>query len=138
MVLRRDPTKALQIGFLALLILSLAQVAWWISESVTFTRSTQDQLLSLYNADADAVSAFYSDNPDALEVLLPHLDISPEIGTAIVNDAVLAVLEDQTSSRINRLVWEGIAQDRVTGAMTENPDETVNSLIATIFAEFPR
>ncbi|MGI9257900.1 MAG: sensor histidine kinase, partial [Gammaproteobacteria bacterium] len=107
MVLRRDPTKALQLGFLALLILSLAQVAWWISESVTFTRSTQDQLLSLYNADADAVTAFYSDDPGALEGLLPHLDISPEIGTAIVNDAVLTVLEDQTSSRINRLVWEG-------------------------------
>ncbi len=107
MVLRRDPTKALQLGFLALLILSLAQVAWWISESVTFTRSTQDQLLSLYNADAAAVTAFYSDNPDALEGLLPHLDISPELGTAFVNDAVLAVLDDQTSSRINRLVWEG-------------------------------
>jgi hypothetical protein len=40
--------------------------------------------------------------------------------------------------RSNRLVWEGIAQDRVTGAMTENLDETVNSLIAIIFAKFPR
>ena len=107
MVLRRDPTKALQFGFLALLILSLAQVAWWISESVTFTRSTQDQLVALYSADADAVTAFYSNNPDELEGLLPHLDISPEIGAAMVNDAVLAALEDQTSSRINRLVWEG-------------------------------
>jgi hypothetical protein len=40
--------------------------------------------------------------------------------------------------RSNRLIWEGIAQDRVTNAMTENPDETVNSLIETIFARFPR
>ena len=39
--------------------------------------------------------------------------------------------------RNNRLVWEGIVNDRVTEAMTENPDETVNTLIATIFAEFP-
>ena len=40
--------------------------------------------------------------------------------------------------RSNRLVWEGVAQDRVTNAMTENPDETVNGLIETIFAKFPR
>jgi hypothetical protein len=40
--------------------------------------------------------------------------------------------------RGNRLVWEGIARDRVTEAMTRNPDETINTLIATIFAEFPR
>ncbi len=39
--------------------------------------------------------------------------------------------------RSNRLVWEGIANDRVTEAMAEKPDETVNSLIASIFAEFP-
>jgi len=40
--------------------------------------------------------------------------------------------------RSNRLVWEGIARDRVTEAMKDNADETVNSLIGSIFAEFPR
>lgn len=40
--------------------------------------------------------------------------------------------------RSNRLVWEGIARDRVTEAMTQNPDETINGLIADIFSEFPR
>lgn len=40
--------------------------------------------------------------------------------------------------RTNTLVWEGIARDRVTEAMKDNADETVNSLIAAIFAEFPR
>ena len=39
--------------------------------------------------------------------------------------------------RSNMLVWEGIAQDRVTQAMHENLDETVNSLISAIFADFP-
>ena len=39
--------------------------------------------------------------------------------------------------RRNRLVWEGIANDRVTNAMTENPDETINAKIARIFQEFP-
>jgi hypothetical protein len=40
--------------------------------------------------------------------------------------------------RTNLLVWEGIARDRVTESMRDNPDETINSLISTIFAEFPR
>lgn len=40
--------------------------------------------------------------------------------------------------RSNRLVWEGSARDRVTEAMQDNADETVNAVIATIFAEFPR
>jgi hypothetical protein len=40
--------------------------------------------------------------------------------------------------RTNLLVWESIAQDRVTEAMQNNADETINGLIAVIFAEFPR
>ncbi len=40
--------------------------------------------------------------------------------------------------RSNRLVWEGIANDRVTEAMTDNPDETINRLIGKIFEKFPR
>ena len=40
--------------------------------------------------------------------------------------------------RSNRLVWEGIARDRLTEAMQDNADATVNSLITLIFAEFPR
>ena len=40
--------------------------------------------------------------------------------------------------RSNALVWEGVAQDRVTQAMIENLDETVNGLIAAILADFPR
>lgn len=40
--------------------------------------------------------------------------------------------------RTNMLVWEGIARDRVTEAMQNNADETINGLITTIFADFPR
>ena len=40
--------------------------------------------------------------------------------------------------RSNRLAWEGIARDRVTEAMQNNADQTVNALISSIFTEFPR
>ncbi len=107
MVLRRDPVKALQLGFLALLLISIAQVAWWISDTVSYTRSVHDYLATLYEADTQVVAAFYGNDPEALEDLLPHLDISPEFGTATVDPDITAVLEDETSSRINRLIWEG-------------------------------
>ena len=107
MVLKRDPVKALQIGFLALLIISIAQVAWWTSDHVAYARSTQNQLKTLYEADAQTVTAFYAGDPQAWEVLLPHLDISPEAGVASVNRGVAAVLDNETASRVNRLYWEG-------------------------------
>ena len=53
-----------------------------------------------------------------------------------INEGTLGV--HIVDRRSNRLVWEGIANDRVTEAMTENPDETINRLIASIFEEFPR
>ncbi len=107
MILRRDPVKALQIGFLALLMISIAQVAWWTTESVSYTRSVHERLTVLYEADARAVISVYADMPEALEELLPHLDISPTDGTASVNETVSAMLAKETSSRTNRHVWEG-------------------------------
>lgn len=39
--------------------------------------------------------------------------------------------------RAGQLVWEGIARDRVTESMQDNPAQTVNELIAAIFEGFP-
>jgi hypothetical protein len=52
-----------------------------------------------------------------------------------INEGTLGV--HVVDRRSNRLAWEGIVSDRVTEAMKENPDETINRLIARIFAEFP-
>ena len=107
MVLRRDPVKALQLGFLALLIISIATVAWWITDNVAYTRNVHDLLAERYEFDARAVTAFYANDAETWEALFPHLDISPELRMAAVNTDVAAILESETSSRINRLVWEG-------------------------------
>lgn len=53
-----------------------------------------------------------------------------------INEGTLGV--HIVDRRSNRLVWEGIVNDRVTEAMTDNPDETINRLIGRIFEEFPR
>jgi signal transduction histidine kinase len=41
MAARRDPTKAMQIGFLALLSLSAATVGWWMYDHVNYARSVE-------------------------------------------------------------------------------------------------
>ena len=107
MALRRNPVKALQYGFLTLLVISIAQVAYWIADDVGYTRAVHEQLAALYEADARAVVAVYADSAETLQELLPHLDISPEEGTASVDPAVANMLANEASSRINRSVWEG-------------------------------
>jgi signal transduction histidine kinase len=51
-MIKRDPSRFLQIGFLALLFLSILQVAWWISDNVQYTRDIQNELASLTTAGA--------------------------------------------------------------------------------------
>jgi two-component system sensor histidine kinase SenX3 len=43
MTVRRDPTKAMQIGFLALLLISAAQVGWWMYDGVRYARSVEER-----------------------------------------------------------------------------------------------
>ena len=43
MTVRRDPTKAMQIGFLALLSISAATVGWWMYDHVNYARSVEER-----------------------------------------------------------------------------------------------
>ena len=107
MILKRDPTKALQIGFLALLTISTAQVAWWIADQATMARDYRDRVETLYEADALAVTALLAQATEGLPILMPHLDIDPGTGTAIVQEGAIQALSDDAASRINRYTWEG-------------------------------
>ena len=105
MSLIREPVKALQIGFLALLIISAATVAWWIFDHVTYERELRDRLAMLYDADAQAVTAAYAGAEERFAELLPHLSI--ESGLATVRVEAIDALEQEADSRINRYLWEG-------------------------------
>jgi two-component system sensor histidine kinase KdpD len=43
MTVRRDPTQLMQIGFLALLTISAAQVGWWMYDGVRYARSVEQR-----------------------------------------------------------------------------------------------
>lgn len=105
MNLIREPVKALQIGFLALLIISAATVAWWMADHVSYERHIRDRLAMLYDADAQAVTAAYAGAEERFAELLPHLAI--DSGLATVRVEAIDALEQEAESRINRFVWEG-------------------------------
>jgi len=107
MTLRRDPTKALQIGFLALLAISTAQVAWWVADQRSLARQERDRVTALYEADALAVTAAFAQATLQLPELMPHLEIDPELGTAAVRPESIEALAANADSRINRYTWEG-------------------------------
>ena len=107
MILKRDPTKALQIGLLALLAVSTAQVGWWIADQATMARDYRDRIETLYEADALAVTAVLARATGGLPILMPHLDIDPGTGTAIVREDAIQALSNDTASHINRYTWEG-------------------------------
>lgn len=119
MTLRRDPTKALQMGFLALLVVATAQVGWWIADQRWLAWGERDRVVALYQADAAAVTAlagrFAQDAASdaerealgaALEGL-PHLLLDPVAGVASVRPDAIDALDGEAASRINRYVWEG-------------------------------
>ena len=106
MTLRRDPSKALQVGFLALLVVSIATVGWWMTDAVLTTRAFERRVETLYAADAQAVAAAYAGAPaNELASLLPHLAI--EGRSATVRPAAHAELAQQGAERVNRALWEG-------------------------------
>ena len=46
-MIKRDPSRFLQLGFLALLFLCVLQVGWWVFDNVRYTREIQEGLAAL-------------------------------------------------------------------------------------------
>jgi signal transduction histidine kinase len=107
-MLRRDPSKALLMGFLTLLVISMIQVAFWVSENVRYTRDVDERLVSLYRSDAEVVGAFLAgDAPDDVEHAMPHLDVDAASGEVRVHPEALEALERASARRDSRYLWEG-------------------------------
>jgi two-component system, OmpR family, sensor histidine kinase SenX3 len=56
MPLRRDPSKALQLGFLALLLISAVMILWWMFDHVRYARSVEERFASDPAVAADSAA----------------------------------------------------------------------------------
>jgi signal transduction histidine kinase len=81
MSFKGDPSRAVQIGFLLLLTLTSAQVAWWIAENVHYSRAVEARIASLYK--------------------------EAEKAGGTLPEGALQALAEERSKRINRYLWEG-------------------------------
>jgi signal transduction histidine kinase len=106
MTLKRDPSMALQLGFLALLLISTVQVGWWMYDHVSKARDVERRFAADYQREADAVTVFFSGaSAEQTAEHLPAVAVSGH--SASVRPEALAALADERSGRINRFMWEG-------------------------------
>jgi len=102
-------TRSLQVGFLVLLAVTSAQLAWWIVDEVRYTRDVRDQLRNAHLADTAPARELLRSGRRWTDIarLYPALVISPDSGTITVSPAVLSELDDHRFHRLNRYGWEG-------------------------------
>ena len=96
MTAKRDPSKAVQLGFLVLLALSAATAAFWIGDSIRYTRDVERRFATLFGDASEA----------QLRVSFPELAASSADLEALRASA-LTELERESAARTNRYVWEG-------------------------------
>jgi len=106
MTVKRDPSKALSLGFVALLLISTVQVGYWMFDHVRNEHNVESHVADLYQHDADAATSFYSGGtPRDIANLLPHVALTEPRAT--VKPEALEALGDVRATRINRFLWEG-------------------------------
>src|SRR5690606_38860482 len=104
---RITSTRGFRIGFIVLLVVSAAQIAYWVWDEVRFTSSIEEQRRSVLAAEAEVARRLRSTLPTAeVEELFPHLVLHPS-GAVEVRPEVVAALDEETRRRVNRFVWEG-------------------------------
>lgn len=102
-------TRPLQIGFLVLLGISSAQLAWWLIDQVQYADAVRSRFLVAYQADAEAAGVLSRHGVSTVEVLrlYPHLDLAADAKTFVVSPREQAKLDRDRYRRLNRYAWEG-------------------------------
>lgn len=107
MTLRVGTTKALQIGFIGLLVTCFAQVSFWIVDQVRYTAAVRDELVSSYEREAEMAQHLLDEGatPAAIAAQWPHLSVEGD--RAVVSPEEIRRIDDSRSRRLNQYGWEG-------------------------------
>ena len=101
-------TRAFQISLLLLLIISAAQVSWWIVDQARRTEALRARLTELYTGDARAAEELHRLGADEarLKRLFSHLEVDTS-GKIVVSPEALESLRLQRVRWLNQYGWEG-------------------------------
>lgn len=96
-------------GFIVLLAVCSAQLAYWIADEVRYTSRVQARLRDAYEAEAESARALLRSGAAWRQVALiyPEIALSADSSTVQVAPRVLAELESSRFHRLNRYAWEG-------------------------------
>jgi signal transduction histidine kinase len=92
-MIKRDPSRFLQLGFLALLFLCVLQAAWWISDNVRLTRDIET-VQAVARASAAAAA---ERGPGVAEADLAYTSLA----------TIEADLAKLSEGRVKQYLWEG-------------------------------
>ena len=100
-------TNNLRLLFIGLLVVSMAQVLWWIWDQQLTSYDQLERMQTLYLADTLAADELRERGTGDARIheLYPHLEWTGDHHR--VNPAVIEHLEERRRSRFNRYRWEG-------------------------------
>ncbi len=106
--MRARGIRRIQIVFACLLAVCVAQLAWWLTDGVTYTRDTGRRLADHLHRDAAAAAAMREAGipVERIRELLPELEAGPD-GTLRPAEAELAAIREEREHRLHRWAWEG-------------------------------
>lgn len=107
MALRVGTTKALQIGFIGLLVTCFAQVSFWIVDQVRYTAAVRQELISSFQREADMAQHMLDEGADTALIASrwPHISVAD--GRAAVSPSEVQRIDNARSRRLNQYGWEG-------------------------------
>lgn len=107
MALRVGTTKALQIGFIGLLVTCFAQVSFWILDQVKYTDAVRIELIGSYEREAEMAQHLLSEGvaPERITTQWPHITVSE--GRATVSPTEIERISEARRRRLNQYGWEG-------------------------------
>ena len=94
-------------GFVALLVISVAQLGWWMLDQVWFTDDVRSQFYQLHQERLTIAEALLKAGVADAEVERLVDKVHVRGGVAELEETVLPRLEAQRRSRLNRYLWEG-------------------------------
>lgn len=102
----RDRVRVLQIGFLCVMTVAVAQVLWWMFDQGRFARQMEERLLEVYRQDVVAAQRLLAagEAPATVERTWPHVVV--EERAELASEAVER-LRAERARHYNQYLWEG-------------------------------